>query len=70
MKVEVDFDQERGTTRRPNADPNTKSLKLKKSKEVNLAALRAYVDGTMEFDNSVLESISRRFLTSAVKGRS
>ena len=67
MKVTVDFDQERGITPRPNAKANTMDLWLQKSKEVNLAALRAYVDGTMDFDNSVLESISKRFLTSALK---
>ena len=65
----VNFDEEKGVTPHPGAAPrdNTTRVSLRKSKEVNLAALRAYVEGTMDFDNSVLESISKCFLTSDLK---
>jgi eukaryotic translation initiation factor 2C len=34
---------------------------IRKTTDIKLAALRAYLDGTMSFDNSVLESLSKYF---------
>lgn len=53
----VDLDVERGRTARPSF-PNTHYVTIRKTGAVNLAALEAYLKGTMGFDNSVLEAIS------------
>ena len=54
----VDLDNERGRTARASA-PNTHHVSIRKTGTVNLSALESYLKGTMSFDNSVLEAISK-----------
>ena len=58
LSFNVDLDTERGRTVRAS-NPNIHHVTIRKTGAVNLAALEAYLKGTMGFDNSVLEAISK-----------
>lgn len=59
MRVLVDLDVEKGMTARPD-HPNVHKVVIRMTNAVNLAAVKAYLEGKMSFDNSVLEAISKR----------
>jgi hypothetical protein len=61
MSFKVDLDNERGRPARPSA-PNIHHVSIRKTGAVNLAALEAYLKGTMSFDNSILEAISKSYI--------
>lgn len=69
LSFKVDLDNERGRTARASA-PNIHHVTVRKTGAVNLAALEAYLKGTMSFDNSVLEAISKSFRSDRIKARS
>lgn len=53
----VDLDAEKGQAPRgPREDKHRVAIKF--AKRVQLASVRAYLDGNMDFDNGVLEGIS------------
>lgn len=53
----VDLDAEKGRT--PNPDkPNIHRVGIRFAKKIQLATVRAYLDGTMDFDNGVLEGVN------------
>ena len=54
----VDLDAERGQTPREGHE-NKHRVAIKFSTKVRLASVRAYLEGKMDFDNSVLEGISK-----------
>lgn len=54
----VDLDQDKNIPPREGRS-NAHKIMLRRSGYVNLSALQAYLDGTMTFDNSVLEAISK-----------
>lgn len=68
LRVEVDLDVEEG--RRPRADgkDNKHRVKINKAKnvKVNLSTIKAYLDGTMEFDTPILEAISQPLIVHLV----
>ena len=60
----VDLDAEKGQTPRPNHE-NKHRVGIKFSKKVQLASVRAYLDGKMDFDNGILEGISKACLNNS-----
>lgn len=54
----MDLDVEKGMAARPD-HPNVHKVAIRKTNAVNLAAVEAYLEGKMSFDNSVLEAISK-----------
>lgn len=58
INIIVDLDRERNVEPKPGRTPNQHRAVIRHSSTVNLAALRAYVEGRMTFDKSVLECIS------------
>ena len=62
LKIPVDLDAEKGATVRPD-HPNTHRVVIRKTSAINLAAVKAYLEGKMSFDNSVLEAISELPMT-------
>ncbi len=54
----VDLDAEKGQTPRGDRE-NKHRVAIKFSTKVRLASVRAYLEGKMDFDNSVLEGISK-----------
>ena len=54
----VDLDEDRNIPAREGRS-NTHKFVMRRTGYVNLAALQAYLNGTMTFDNSVLEAISK-----------
>lgn len=63
LKFEVDLDKERNTPAKEGRPPNKHRVIIRKTNEVNLSALKYYLERKAVFDNSVLEAISK---TSAV----
>lgn len=64
----VDLDAEKGLTPRApregqTARENKHRVAIKFAKKVQLATVRAYLEGTIDFDNGVLEGISKAFLS-------
>ena len=59
IRLMVDLDQERGIPPREGRAPNVHRVTIRKAKVVNLGVLDAYLGGKMDFDNSVLEAISK-----------
>lgn len=60
----VDLDVEKGQTPRPpregqKARENKHRVAIKFAKRIQLATVRAYVEGKTDFDNGVLEGISK-----------
>ena len=60
----VDLDAERGLTPRPRTDggppkENKHRVVIRFAKKLQLATVRAYLEGKMDFDNGVLEGISK-----------
>jgi hypothetical protein len=53
----VDLDAEAGVAPREGRD-NKHRVQIRKTTDVPLAAVRAYLDGTMSFDTAVLQGIS------------
>ncbi|MCJ1470295.1 hypothetical protein MMC07_008940 [Pseudocyphellaria aurata] len=58
ISLVVDLDQERAFTPRPGRQPNEHRVSIRKTNAVNLAALQGYLDGRMQFNNTVLEAIT------------
>lgn len=60
LRINVNLDEERGERPRPNHD-NIHKVRIVKAKneKINMATIQAYLDGKIDFDNSVLEAISR-----------
>ncbi len=58
LRCIVDLDQERNLPPRENRPPNTHRVMIRKTSAVNLAAVSAYLEGKMQFGNSVLEAIN------------
>ena len=54
----VDLDAEKGQTPRGNRE-NKHRVAIKYAKKVQLATVRAYLEGQIDFDNGVLEGISK-----------
>ena len=59
IRVEVDLDVERGRDVREDR-PNKHRVRIVKAKndKINLAIVRAYLDGKCDFDNAIVEAIS------------
>jgi hypothetical protein len=57
QRITVDFDEEKG--RPPRAQPDYVYVIIRKSKNIRMAVLEAYLTRQMPFDNSVLEAISK-----------
>ena len=59
----VDLDAEKGVTPRPSKDgkprENKHRVAIRFTKKLQLATVRAYLEGKMDFDNGVLEGISK-----------
>lgn len=63
----VDLDVEKGQTPRAPRDgqpprENKHRVAIKFAKKVQLATVRAYLEGTVDFDNGILEGISKAYL--------
>lgn len=58
MTFTVDLDQEKGIAPRAGRS-NAFRVQVRQTKELNLHAIEAYLAGTLEFDNTVLESVSK-----------
>lgn len=59
VRLHIDLDKERGIPPREGRAPNVHRVSIRKAKIVNLSVLEAYLGGRMDFDNSVLEAISK-----------
>ena len=64
----VDLDVEKGQTPRAPVDgqaarENKHRVHVKYAKKIQLATVRAYLDGTIDFDNGVLEGISEAYFS-------
>lgn len=59
LKLEVDLDKERNIPAKEGRPPNKHRVLIKKTNEVNLSALKFYLERRADFDNSVLEAISK-----------
>lgn len=59
IRLQIDLDRERGLPAREGRAPNVHRVTIRKAKVVNLSVLEAYLAGQMDFDNSVLEAISK-----------
>lgn len=55
---DVDLDAEKGQTPQANK-PNIHRVVIKLSKQIQLETVRAYLDGKIDFNNGVLEGISK-----------
>ena len=58
LNFSVDLDAEKGIPPREGRS-NSHRVSIRKTTVVNLAAVQAYLDGKMTFDNSVLQAISK-----------
>jgi hypothetical protein len=56
--IKVDLDQEEGITPREGRE-NRFRVVIRKTGVVDLSAIRGYLDGTIEFNNAVLQGISK-----------
>lgn len=54
----VDLDAEKGQTPRENRE-NKHRVAIKFAKKVQLATVRGYLEGKIDFDNGILEGISK-----------
>lgn len=61
----VDLDAEKGQTPKENRD-NKHRVAIKFAKKIQLATVRAYLEGQIDFDNGVLEGISKTLSLSIV----
>lgn len=63
----VDLDAEKGRTPRTDGKADDRDNKhrvvIKFAKKVQLATVRGYLDGQIDFDNGILEGISKTSLT-------
>lgn len=59
IRLQVDLDRERDIPPREGRAANVHRVTIRKAKVVNLSVLEAYLGGQMDFDNSVLEAISK-----------
>lgn len=64
LRFIVDLDQERGVTAKEGRPPNSHRVCIRKTSAVNLAAITGYLEGKMQFGNTVLEAISEDILHS------
>ena len=67
LRLVVDLDAEEGRPNRPprkDGKDNKHHVKINKAKNntVNLSTIKAYLEGTMEFDTPILEAISQSFV--------
>lgn len=58
LRLMIDLDKDKNIPTREGRS-NVHKLVIRRTGYVNLAALQAYLNGTMTFDNSVLEAISK-----------
>ena len=66
----VDLDAEKGRTPRTDGKPerdNEHRVVIRFAKKVQLATVRGYLEGKIDFDNGILEGISKTSLTSQCK---
>lgn len=66
IRLQIDLDRERGIPPREGRAANVHRVTIRKAKIVNLNVLEAYLAGKMDFDNSVLEAISKLSVRSLV----
>ena len=59
IRLQIDLDRERGIPPREGKPANVHRVTIRKAKILNLSVLDAYLGGHMDFDNSVLEAISK-----------
>ena len=59
MRVVVDLDKEYGNVRKDKT-PTEVSVVVRKAKKLGLGTLQNYLDGKCQFDESVLEAISKQ----------
>ena len=68
LRLVVDLDAEDGRPPRRDGKENKHHIKINKAKNntVNLATIKAYLDGTMDFDTPILEAISQSLIMYSV----
>lgn len=64
LRFTVDLDKERNIVVKEGRTPNTHRVSIRKTSAVNLAAITGYLEGKMQFGNTVLEAISEDTLSS------
>lgn len=57
MRIQIDMDAEKNRMSRPGRD-NTFHLYIRRSTKIRLASLKAYLEGNMEWDQSVLACVN------------
>ena len=62
LRIKVDLDAERGRQSKPGRE-NHHSVRIEKAKndKIYLSVLRDYLDGKCDFNNGILEAISKLF---------
>jgi hypothetical protein len=63
LRIIIDLDAERGIAPKVRRDgtvrENKHRVQIKQTKEINMAVIKAYLERTIQFDNSVLEAVSK-----------
>lgn len=59
----VNLDKDKIRPPREGAPPNTVRVILRMTKQINMSVLSYYLEGKIQFDNSVLEAISMQLLS-------
>ncbi len=57
INIKVDLDE--GRSVKEGAPPNKHRVLIKKTGSINLVAIESYLGGKLQFDNKVLEAISK-----------
>lgn len=63
LVFEVDLDEERKVPAKEGRPPNRHRVIIRKTNKVNLSTLKFYLERRANFDNSVLEAISKTSLS-------
>lgn len=58
-KIPVNMDMEKGRTPKPGAAANVFILHIRQTTQINMGVVQAYLQGKVDFDNHVLEAISK-----------
>ncbi|CAG8972388.1 hypothetical protein HYALB_00007141 [Hymenoscyphus albidus] len=58
IRVTVDLDKAKGRTPRDGQKPDTYRVRIVRTKRVRMDMVRAYIEGKIDFDNSVYEGIN------------
>ena len=68
LRLVVDLDAEDGRPPRRDGKENKHHVKINKAKNntVNLSTIKAYLEGTMDFDTPILEAISQSLVVHPV----